>query len=179
MAEADRIISEMKAFILERNNANNELLGGRTKINQIGAAAADYVARTGFNRSVIELNAEAAGRHAANAIKAQTDELKKTLAEIKKAGSLTDAQIKALEQKTHSAALLGSEQGAKDGVLAGMNEVSATWTAALRETLGHVLEDFGKGFKKEDIDEVVSLVLQNISESIAPDAGIKVSTGAH
>lgn len=169
VSEANRIIAELTTLIKTQSNANNELLGGRPKLNQIGSTAADYVAKTGFSRPIIELNGEAAGRHAANAMRAQINELRALLADIKKAGNLTDAQVDTLAEKTHTAALLGSEQGAKAGVTAGINEVTNTWNEALREILAEFAHDLGA---KPDRD-LIEQVMAELAARVAPEAVAK------
>lgn len=163
-SEADRVIAELKTYIQDRHSASNELLGGRTKLNQIGATSSDYVASKGFSRAIYEIMGEAAGRHAAAAVDAKLNALAKMHDQLLATGKLTEAQVKTMEKNAHNIAFEGAKQGSEAGIVAGVKQVTETWNEALREVLTELLSDNGRASNAE----IVELAMAEVAKRVAP-----------
>lgn len=166
-------VADLKAFIKttiqDQHNASNELLGGRAKLNQIGQTAADYVSKTGFDRVIIERNAEAAARQTAAIMDGRIAALSTLLEDIRREGKLTTEAVGKLDKSAADAAGKAAGENARKGITEGLSEVTATWDAALREILGELLFDTGK----ESGDDIIERVMAELAARVAPEAVAK------
>lgn len=88
-----------REYVRLRVEALGEALGGRKKLNEIGQTVAEFVAKAGFNRNIIERNGESAARQTAAIIDAKLDALTGLRNDIKAAGggAITDADLARIE----------------------------------------------------------------------------------
>lgn len=165
-AEVDRIIS----FIDTKINASNQLVAGRPALNRAGQTAADYVAKQGFDRVIIERNAEAAARQTAAIMDGRIAALSKLLEDIRREGKLTTEAVSNLDKSAADAAGKAAGENARKGITEGLSEVTATWDAALREILSELLHDFGKD---SNDDQLIERVMAELAARVSPEAVAK------